>query len=53
MKLNNINLFLAIVWLAVCVLSFIPKESCAWVVRCVTFFFGVVYFKGWVDGKKE
>lgn len=53
MKLNYINLFLGLIWLAVLVLAFIPTEWSNYAIKGVSALFTFIYIKGWFDGKKE
>lgn len=53
MKLNNINLMMALIWLFVLIMTIIPLSWCIWVARAVSLLFSVIYLAGWFDGKKE
>ena len=53
MKLNYINLFLGLIWLAVLILSFIPAHWSNVTIKCIAALFAFLYIKDWFDGLKD
>lgn len=53
MKLNNINMLLAVIWLIVLILVIINRRWSDIVTIILSLFFFGTYLSGWFQGRKE